>query len=188
MDKGKTVGLIAVVLVIWSAFFAALLSGQQEEIKAATGNVWTVVDTATAAIDGVDSSLQADMEYSTKVVEMQTQARQYGALLEAAKAGKDLTQVMEIIAQMQTFQVTVESAQAFPDLSDVQVAQMDNLVGQLSRVNHARQELIDAQKSYNQMRIWAGPVGWLFYDRIPIVGERYDASQPAPRSKFDQGQ
>lgn len=181
--KGRTIAILVVGgLLAYVLLGVLVLSMQKETIRGRVAEVWNQNDRAAQVLGRLEQQMEVFMADRQDIIQTIADARRD---MEQASAEGNMEQALA--AQQQAGFAIDVIIEAYPDLnlSQQQLALMDETAGSLNRIAYARQELITAQVGYNRSRILFLPAG-LFFPREQVIGEWEDPMQSLPPSIFGQ--
>lgn len=167
---------IAVYLVVGGL----VLAMKQEDLRGKNAAVWNMVSRATEVLGRLENQVTVFLKDRKDLIAQITVARND---MLAAQQTENLQALA--VAEQKTSLAIKAVFEAYPDVSLVGVQQglMDETAGSINRVSYVRKDLIDAQVSYNQMRILFFPLA-MFFPRADVLGESFNAAAPLPTSSF----
>jgi LemA protein len=178
-NKGNWIlaGVGVVALYLLMGYFS--INSAQEDIAGRTGNVWNQIDSGAEKLAQLQS--QVLFAYDDRQDLVDTIAASHNDILAAQEVG-DMDAAMAAVGDAN---IAIDAlAEAMPeyDLTPVQVSLMDETAGTFNRISYARDQLIDAQVSFNKTRLmWP-----MFASRVDVLGEGHNpADTTSIPNQFD---
>jgi hypothetical protein len=170
--------LIVWAIVIYVAIGGFFLNMSQESIKGQTAQVWVQVQRGTELLPRLESLVSREMSDRKELMTLLAQSRTN--LAEAQKKG-DLD--LAVGALTSGLKVIAEDNNIPSGVDKLQIGLLDETSGTYNRLSYARGKLVDAQRGYNQTRIFF-PLDQPVFPRVSILGENSDPSEKIPMSSF----
>ncbi len=164
-NKGKIGLYIALAVVVWHLLGAVIIGVTKNSIEVDTSDVWNMTDRAVSVVTSLTRELKSFEKDRLEVTALITEARQSRDLDKLDKA------MVAVNALVENYPAT--------DLSQQQIALMDETAGSLSRIAHARRILFDDKKLVNDALI-IFPLCNLVFSREYIPNSDFNAGQAMP--------
>lgn len=165
----KKISMVLVVLVVsYLAIGWFTLLIQSNNVDAKTGTVWVQIQRAGELLPRLETQVTFYAKDRQDLIQKIADAR--ANLAATNKSNSNLAAAeRDVTTTLQAFM------EAYPALSleGVQVGLLDETSGSMNRISYARQELIEAQTSYNNTRSFFYMLG-MFVPRMEILGENAD--------------
>ena len=163
MKKNRMVLEVLVVLYLTIGYFTLLV--QSTNVDAKTGVVWVQIQRADELLSRLETQVSFYAKDRQDLIQKIADAR--ANLAATSKTNSNLeTAEKSITTTLQAFM------EAYPNLNleGVQIGLLDETSGSMNRISYARQELIEAETSYNNTRNFFYILG-LVFPRMEILGE-----------------
>lgn len=161
--------LIAIVVLffLWNALGFLVLPWQQQALAGKVGEVWNQVDRANQLLPRLEAQLTYTVAEQKRVIDQIARAR--NDILAAEQASGDQAKIFKAADSAQlALKAFYEN---YPDfgLPAIQQGLLDETSGSFNRIAYARGKLIEAQVSFNQLRL-VYPLAAVFIPPVEVVG------------------
>ena len=170
-------GILGFVVVL-QLLGLPIMNGQKQNVSAKTGAVWVQVQRASDLLPRLEQQLNVTIKLQKDLIDKITAAR---SDILAAEQSNDPAAILKATDNTQiALKAFVEN---YPNLGlpELQQGLLDETSGSFNRIAYAREQLIEAQQSYNTTRIWF-PLLYGAYPEISILGSNVSPLQTVPPS------
>jgi LemA protein len=173
---------ILVVFGIYQVMGVAVLATSQQGIRGKTAQVWVDIQRANDLLPRLEQQVNTTIGLQKDLIDKIAAARSANS---AGLQGDKSDPNSASNAASATLVALRAFNEAYPDvgLSQIQQDLFDETAGSINRITYARQQLVDAETSYDTARILFFPVGLMFFKDMPILGEDQNPAQTLPPSK-----
>lgn len=173
---------LALLGYVLLGFFS--LSMAQESLAGKRGEVWNQIDRADQLLTRLEGQLEYGVEELSEINQAIVEAR---AGVQSAQKDGDLEGALAAAGEANlAINVLIEAYPEYYDLSEVFVGLQDETAGTFNRITYARDNLIDAQVSFNRSRILFTVVGFMF-EREDVLGANTDPMAQVRESTLGDG-
>ncbi len=170
-----------VVFLLYNVIGFVALPVQQQGLAGKVGEVWNQVDRANQLLPRLEAQLKYTVSEQKQVIDKITAAR--NDILAAEQASGDQAKILKATDSTQTaLKAFYENYPNF-GLPSVQQGLLDETSGSFNRIAYARGKLIEAQVSFNQMRIFF-PLAALFIPPVEVLGSGASPLTPVTPSSL----